>query len=280
MSRGAGVADFALAGVLTRSNIRAIMSSGDPSSSGPEYYVRGINDAEARGPFNTDQLASLAEAGQLTPDTYYYDSTSEQWLTLESNPELKTLIWPEKKRLSFKEKEFKPVNKEVTDSAPPITVQQFLDAAEGNTDDTKNKKDKSLEMMRAAMLGTKGAAIIMLLSAVALMLPGIDALMALDFNKLLETPLTLLGVVDLVVGILLLLGVITLYPFVRFRAVFGIGFLGFLLWTQGQPAAVLALVAGSTGLYFSTIFLNYIPLGVAVLAGIGGMAALASMSLF
>lgn len=255
------------------------MSSGDSPSSGPEFYVRGINDAEARGPFNTDQLASLAEAGQLTPETYYYDATTEQWLALGSNPTLKATIWPEKRRLGFKEKDFKPIN-QATDSAPPITVQQFLDAAEGNTDDTKNKKDKSLELMRAAMLGTKGAAVIMLLSAVALMLPGLDALMAMDLPKLLEKPLILLGALDLVLGILLLLGVISLYPFVRFRAVFGLGFLGFILLSQGNVAGVVALLAGSAGLYFATIFLNYIPLGVALLAGIGGMAALASMSLF
>ena len=256
------------------------MSSGASPSSGPEYYVRGINDAEARGPFNTDQLASLAEAGQITPETYFYDATTEQWLTLGSNEELKAIIWPQKKRLGFKEKEFKPINQETTDSAPPITVQQFLDAAEGKTDDTKGKKDKSLEMMRAAMWGTRGAAIILLLSAVALMLPGLDALIALDVEKLLTKPLILLGAVDLVLGILLLLGVISLYPFVRFRAVFGLGFLGFILWTQGNPSGVVALLAGSVGLYFSTIFLSYIPLAVALVAGIGGMAALAGMSLF
>ncbi len=255
------------------------MSGGAPTNTGPEYYVRGINDAEARGPFNTDQLASLAEAGQLTADTYYYDAATEQWLTLESNPELKAKIWPEKKKLGFKEKEFKPVNKE-DPNAPAITVQQFLDAAEGKTDDTKGKQDKSLEMMKAAMWGTRGAAFILFISAAALMLPGIDAIFSLDVAKMLEKPLMLLGVVDLVLGVLLMLGLITLYPFVRFRAVFGLGFLGFILWTQGNPTAIVALAAGSAGLYFATIFVSYIPLAVALLLGIGGMAALASMSLF
>lgn len=256
------------------------MSSGASTPTGPEYYVRGINDAEARGPFSAEQLASLAEAGQLTPETYYYDATTEQWLTLDSNAELKATIWPEKKKIAFKEKEFKSVNQDPTGSAPPITVQQFLDAAEGKTDDTKGKKDKSLEMMKAAIWGTRGAAIIMLISAVALMLPGIDALMALDFNKLMEKPLILLGALDLFIGVLLLLGMINLYPFVRFRAVFGLGFLGFILWAQGDTTAITALAAGSAGLYFCTIFVNYLPLAVALLAGIGGMAALAGMSLF
>jgi len=255
------------------------MSSGAPTSSGPDYYVRGLNDAEARGPFTVDQLASLAEAGQVTAETYYYDITTEQWLTLGSNAELKAKIWPEKKKLTFKDKEFKAVN-QTTDSAAPITVQQFLDAAEGKTEDTKGKKDKSLDLMKAAMWGTKGAAAIMFVSAIVLILPGLDALTAMDFGKLLDKPLVFLGAIDLLMGLLLLLGVISLYPFVRFRAVFGLGFLGFLLWTQGNPLAIAALAAGSAGLYFSTIFLNYIPLGVALLLGVGGMGALAGMNLF
>jgi hypothetical protein len=55
------------------------MSSSATPNSGPEFYVRGINDAEARGPFTLEQLTSLAEAGQLAPDTYYYDQATEQW---------------------------------------------------------------------------------------------------------------------------------------------------------------------------------------------------------
>lgn len=255
------------------------MSSGASSSSGPDYYIRSINDTEARGPFNLDQLASLAEAGQVTPETYFYDAPSEQWLALGANAELKARLWPEKKKLGFKEKEFKPVNQS-SENAPAITVQQFLDAAEGKTDDTKGKKDRSLEMMKAAMWGTRGAAAIMLISALSLLLPGIDAVVALDVGKMLAKPLIFLGAVDLVIGLLLLLGVISLYPFVRFRAVFGLGFLGFIFWTQGSSAALLPLAAGSAGLYFSTIFVSYLPLAVALVAGLGGMIALASMSLF
>lgn len=246
----------------------------------PEYYVRGIDDPEARGPFAVDQLASLAEAGQLTLETYYYDPTTEQWLALGTNAELKAAIWPEKRKLGFKQNEFKAVNVESTDSAPPITVQQFLDAAEGKTEDTKGRKDRSLDLMRAAVWGTRGAALTLLLSAAALALPGIETLFALDVAGLVQRPVILLGLADLVVGVLLLLGVISLYPFVRFRAVFGLGFLGFLLVAQGNTAPIAALVAASAGLYFSTIFLSYLPLAAALLAGLGGMAALAALSLF
>ena len=260
-------------------NMPGTMSSDAPSSSGPEFYVRGANDTEARGPFGLEQLVSLAESGQVTADTYYYHTASEQWLTLESSEELKAKLWPEKKKLSFKQKEFQPINQEQKEGDKPITVQEFLDAAEGRTDETKGKKDVHISMMSAAIWGTRSAAIICLISAVAMALPSIDVIMSMDPAKLLEKPFAILGVADAVLGVLLLLGVISLYPLVRFRAVFGLGFLGLLFYSTGQPTAVMALAAGSAGLYFSTIFLSYIPLGVAALAGLGGMAALATLSI-
>jgi len=243
-----------------------------------EIYIRGANDTEARGPFTMEQLVSLVEAGQVTAETYFYDAGTEQWLEVGGNPEMKAKLWPEKKKMGFKQKEFKVVSDEKADSAPPITVQQFLAAAEGKTEDTKGKKDKNVIMMEVAIWGTRSTAAISILSAIALILPNIDALMSLDVAKILEKPYLILGVVDAGIGLLLLLGVISLYPFVRFRAVFGLGFLGFIFMTQGQLTPMIAVAAGSTGLYFCTIFLSYIPLAVAALLGLGGMAMLATLS--
>ncbi len=243
-----------------------------------EIYVRGATDTEARGPFTMEQLVSLVEAGQVTAETYFYDAATEQWLEVGGNPEMKAKLWPEKKKMGFKQKEFKVVSDEKADSAPPITVQQFLAAAEGKTEDTKGKKDKNVIMMEVAIWGTRSTAAISILSAIALILPNIDAVMSLDVAKILEKPFIILGLVDAGIGLLLLLGVISLYPFVRFRAVFGLGFLGFLFMTQGQLTPMIAIAAGSTGLYFCTIFLSYIPLAVAALLGLGGMAMLATLS--
>lgn len=254
------------------------MSGGSSQPSGPEFYVRGVNDTDARGPFSLEQLVSLVEAGQVDSQTYFYDTASEQWLLITSNEQMKAALWPEKKKLGFKQMEFKAVNEEKSESAAPITVQQFLDAAEGKTEDTKGKTDKSETMMSAAQWGTRSAALISLASAIALVLPGIEAVTALDLGKILQTPGVLLGVVDVVVALLLFLGVIQIYPFVRFRAVFGLGFLGFLFLTQGQLTPMIAVAAGSVGLYFCTIFLSYIPLAVAALLGLGGMAMLATMA--
>jgi hypothetical protein len=257
------------------------MSGGSSQPSGPEYYVRGLNDTEARGPFSMEQLRSLTEstdpAKNVTPETYFYDPVTEQWLQIGTHTELKAALWPEKKKMGFKQKEFTSINEDKTDSAPAITVQEFLAAAEGKTDETKGKKDKSDQMMHAAQWGTRSAAVISILSAVALILPSIDLLMAMDFAKLADKPFVYLGLVDAVVGLLLFLGVISIYPFVRFRAVFGLGFLGFLFMTQGQLTPMIAIAAASTGLYFCTIFLSYIPLAVAALVGLGGIGMLIAL---
>lgn len=247
-----------------------------------EIYVRGTNDTEARGPFTLEQLVSLsqvaADQGGITPETYYYDQASEQWLLLGSNAEMKALLWPEKKKIGFKQKDFATISDPKAEAAPAITVQQFLAAAEGKTEDTKGKKDKNLIMMEAAIWGTRATAVISLVSAAALVLPGIDALTSMDLAQLIDKPYVVLGLVDAVIGLLLLLGVISLYPFVRFRAVFGLGFLGFLFMTQGQLTPMIAVAAGSTGLYFCTIFLSYIPLAVAALLGLGGMVMLSTLA--
>jgi hypothetical protein len=250
--------------------------------SNQEIYIRGANDTEARGPFTLEQLVSLAESNDpvkgVTAETYFYDATTEQWLLVGSSPEMKAALWPEKKKMGFKQKEFKVINEEQGESAPPITVQDFLNAAEGKTDETKGKMNKSDMMMNAAVWGTRSAAVISLLSAVALILPSIDVLIAMDFAKLIDRPFIVLGLIDGFIGLLLFLGVISIYPLIRFRAVFGLGFLGFLFMTQGQLTPMLAVAAGSAGLYFCTIFLSYIPLAVAALLGVGGMAMLATMS--
>jgi hypothetical protein len=243
-----------------------------------EIYIRGANDTEARGPFTMEQLVSLAETNDpakgVSLETYFYDAATEQWLLIGSSPEMKAALWPEKKKMGFKQKEFTVIGEDKTSSAPPITVQEFLAAAEGKTEDTKGKEDKSVMMMNAAIWGTRSAAGISLLSAVALILPGIDAVTSMDLTKMLETPLMFFGIIDAIIGILLLLGVISLYPFVRFRAVFGLGFMGFVLMTQGRLTPMIAVAAGSAGLYFCTIFLSNIPLAVAALVGLGGMAML------
>ena len=55
--------------------------------------------------------------------------------------------------------------------------------------------------------------------------------------------------------------------------------MGFMFYAQGVPTALMAVAAGSTGLYFCTVFVSIIPAIIAAAAGIGGMGLLAWLQL-
>jgi hypothetical protein len=235
-----------------------------------EIYIRNATETEARGPFSTQQVADLAEAGQVTGETLVYDATTEQWMALNANPELMAVIFPEKKKLTLKAKEIKTLNK-TDDQSRPITVNDMLDAAEGRTDDTSGKADPQIAMMRAAKVGLIGGTITLVVAAAAEILPGTEALMSMDAAKLIQQPLPILGVIDLFFAVVLGLGMSSLYPVIRFRAALGLGLVGFMFYAQGQSTALLAVAIGSVGLYLCTVFVSMVPVVLAVLAGVGGM---------
>ena len=239
-----------------------------------ELYIRNATETEARGPFNVQQVADLAEAGQVTADTLIYDANTEQWVALNANAELMALVFPQKKKLSLKAKEIKTLNKQ-DESAKPITVNDMLDAAEGRTDDTKGKSNPEIAMARAAKIGMIAAIITLLAAAAGEILPGTEALMSMDPAKLLQKPLVLLGALDLILAVLLGLGMTTLYPFVRFRAALGLGIVGFMFYAQAAPVLLLAVAAGSLGLYLCTVFVSVAPVVLAAVLGIGGMGYMA-----
>src|SRR5207244_4961940 len=58
-----------------------------PRMATQELYIRNATETEARGPFNVQQVADLAEAGQVTAETLIYDPASEQWVALSRSEE-------------------------------------------------------------------------------------------------------------------------------------------------------------------------------------------------
>lgn len=240
-----------------------------------EFYIRNESDTEARGPFNLEQLASLVDSGQLTPATLFYDANTEQWTPVDTNAELKADLFPEKKKFTIRAKQQENTLNAEKEGAAPITVDDMLAAAEGRTADTRDRKDPVEAMARAAAIGRWAAVVALLLAAAGEMLPSTEVLMSMEATKILAHPLVILGALDLLLAVVMALGVVSVYPFVRFRAALGLGFLGFVLWTHGQMVPFLALVAGSVGLYCCTIFVRLLPVGVAAVLALGGFACVA-----
>ena len=117
-----------------------------------EYYIREASENEARGPFNMEQLVSLAETGQVTVDTLWYDPAIEDWAVIGTNDDLKGMLFPEKRKLRMKVKEIIPQSKK-EDNLAPITVEDMLAGAEGRTAETKDKVDPSIMQGHAARIG-------------------------------------------------------------------------------------------------------------------------------
>ncbi len=244
-----------------------------------EFYIRNATETEARGPFTNEHLVSLAETGQITRDTLYYEASNEQWVPLSSNAELVAIAFPEKASLKLKAKTKLKTLNVANDTAATISVDDMLAAAEGRTADTQDKLDPAIARERAAAIGLWSAIAILFISAASLILPSIDVLTAPTLEILLQHPLTLLGGFHLFLGILLVLQVTSAYPVVRFSATLGMGLVGFLLWTQGQTMPLASFVIGSAGLYFCTVFVNFMGIGLAAGLGLAGMGGYAFFAL-
>jgi hypothetical protein len=240
-----------------------------------EFYIRSATETDARGPFNQEQLASLAEAGQVDGSTLYYEATTEQWVAVGDNAPLMATLFPEKKPLKIKPKESVSTLNVQREDAKPIEVNDMLAAAEGRTADTKDKSDPMESYARAAKVGMYAATLALALSAVGLLLPSIDVIASGEYTKLLLQPFALLGALDLLLFLLLVLQTVAIYPFLRFRAALGFGFVGFYFWTQSESTLVLALAAGCVGLYFCTVFTRMSSVLLASLLALGGMAGFA-----
>jgi hypothetical protein len=242
-----------------------------------EFYIRKAHEADARGPFSLEQLSSLAENGQADPDTYYYEATTETWTLISANSSLMEALFPAKRSLRVKAKTAAQVTtlNTMVQNERAITVNDMLLAAEGRTEDTRDKADPAEAQARAAGIGLYAALAILIVTSAAYILPGIDLLLAADWPALLRAPLPFFGIINLALAICLGLGAVGAYPTVRFAAMLGFGFTGTIFYLQGQSSLFGMSAAIGAGLYFSTVFVNLPGVLFAGLGGLGGAVALA-----
>ncbi|MCU0791675.1 MAG: DUF4339 domain-containing protein [Opitutaceae bacterium] len=247
------------------------------SSTTQEFYIRKAHEADARGPFTLEQLASLAENGQVDAETYFYDAAAEAWVLITSNAELTETLFPAKKILKVKPKAASQVATLNTAKADDraITVNDMLLAAEGRTEDTKDKADPAEAQARAANIGLYAALSTLVVLTAAFILPSIDLIVAGNFPGMFQAGLPILGALHLVLGVCLGLGAVGAYPTVRFAAMLSFGFTATLFFFQGQPLPLIFSAAASVGLYFSTICLTLPTVLLFGFVGLGGALGLA-----
>lgn len=242
-----------------------------------EFYIRKEGDEDSRGPFTLEQLASLIEAGQVDRQTYYYDSLAEKWVEIQSNSDLVATLFPVKKKLSMRAKEaVETINTKPADDEKPITVEDMLAAAEGQTSETRGKRDKTKQRERAAHWGMRTLAAMSVVSAAGLLVNNMGKVSEMEFSALITTPEIVFGVVDLILAVLLFLEMTTIYPLVRIRAAVGLGFFSVYFGVlPDQKLGLAAVVVGSVSAFLLTLTAELWPvllLGILGLAGMGGFA--------
>lgn len=242
-----------------------------------EFYIRKEGDEDSRGPFTLEQLSSLVEAGQVDRHTYYYDSLAEKWVEIQSNPELVQILFPIKRKLSVRPKDVvETVNPPAAEDEEPITVEGMLAAAEGNTEETRDKRNRTRDRARAAQIGMRTMAVMFVASAAGLLVNNLDVVGEMQLRTLLASPEIVFGFADLFIAVLLLLETTGIYSLVRLRAALGIGFFAvyFGVLPDHATAAGAAALGGAAAfaLTFLTNLWGVIAVGLLGLAGMGGFA--------
>lgn len=256
---------------------------------GEEYFIRGPEEETARGPYGIDELLTLAEAGQITPDHYYFDPRMESWALIHSNEPLKEKIFPEKKKLSLRKKtdeEVVSLNREDVDTEP-VKVEEMLAAAEGHTDETKHVRTKRLWQERTATVSVPTLGMMLLISALSVLYPSWAIVDGIINDKegawqlLFQQPVVLLGALDLIMGVFLFLNATEIFPLIRFRAMLGAGFFSIVYLSHflvGDPQGLwlcLANLAFGIGLYVCTLTLNFTLMASSAAIGIAGALGIA-----
>ncbi len=254
-----------------------------------EYYVRPPDSDTARGPFDIRKLQTLAEAGQVTKETLYYDDDFQSWAAIGSNEDLLEKIFPSKRKLQLKpvDKQGKPSTTEKDEASHPdsVKVDEMLAAAEGYTEETKHVRDLMKSRQRAAALSTPALTLIFLISALTFVYPSwptIQMAIAGEWEafrgELLRHPVMFIGLFDVLLTVLLLLSVTQIFPLLRFRAVLGAGFLAFLYWSQGVVGDIngylsaLGMILFAVGTYICTLTLNFRAMVLGATCGLVGVA--------
>ncbi|WP_269526408.1 DUF4339 domain-containing protein [Coraliomargarita parva] len=249
-----------------------------------DYYIRTPEDNESRGPFDVTKLRTLAEAGQLSENTLYYDEDKEEWIPIALNEALRLEIFPvrEKLKLSLKEREASQ-NTSERDGENTVEVEDLLEAADGNTEQKRHLKKKEKSYQRAAALSSSGLGLMVLFSAVSLIMPHFamvsQAIEEEAYATVVNYPFLMLGFFDFLMAIFLFLAVTEVYPLLRGRAMLTLGFGVYVGWALGDPLLMIASGGAGAGIFLATISRGLPSMLIALILGLGGNGFLAYLAL-
>jgi hypothetical protein len=215
-----------------------------------EFSTRNETASAGGGPYPVAQVLSRSEAVQITPATLIYDAATELWVALNAKAERMASFFAEKKKL--------------------ILQARVL------TDDTADKSDPAIAMMGAARVGRGSCLGGLVAGAAGAIRPHPDAVRSMETVEIFAQPIMLPSLLVVFLGVMRGFGLVSLYPFVRFRVALGMGCLGFMFVAHGQPLPELLMTIGSTGLSLCTLFVSTLPMVIVSGTAVGGTGSLSA----
>jgi len=275
--------------------------------SSTKFFLRHHPGDEILGPYTISELTSLAENKQLTPESELLpeEDSSEpnpEWKEIAAISEIQATLFPQKRKLSVRKRPEKtplvPVAANGTaaeeprkqpDSAPAeyedregTDVREMLAAAQGKTADTRQVKRKQRFRDLSAGLIIPGLLAMLVLSTCTFAFPHyewiVEQFLLGEYFQILSRPAALAAIVDFVMLLLLALAATSIFPFLRFRMMAGLGFFGFFAYSFDDWTALGVLAAASIGVFGITATLNLKAVLLFLILGIGGWGFLAWQS--
>ena len=159
----------------------------------------------------------------------------------------------------------------------------MLSAAEGDTAEKRKLTQQKKSFERAAGISAVSLGLMMIFSALFMILPLISqiqgALGENNFALIFNYPTILIGVFDLILGVLLILSVTEVFPLARGRAMLTVGFGVYVGWALGDPLVMGLTAAAGIGIFLATLAQSLRTMILAIILGIGGNLYLAYLAL-
>lgn len=250
-----------------------------------EYYIRQPDSEEARGPYDLGRISDLIEAGKADVTTLYYDEEREDWIPLIDQPEFREILFPEKRRLGLRAREVtERVNLDDDDEEEAVSVDEMLKHASGSSAETGNVTER--ESMRAAFASASVMVLgfSLLFSAGFVFYPNYNEILTLfeedEPYLLLLSPPVWVGLFDLFLALCCFLSATEVYPLLRFRALTGAAYYGYIFWAWDDLISLGAAAAAGVAMWLLTLSTNPLMVIVGSALSIGGMGALIYFNFF
>lgn len=247
----------------------------------PEYFIKNDPQSEAQGPLTLDQLKTMAEGGQLTPQSLHFYDDLVGWQPVQMNFALMQALFPNKPKLSLKKTPSVKAKASHKDPTGP-TVEDMLQSAQGKTDARRAQSVKTQWQERVAALSLPVLTLLTLAMGGLLMFANWAAAGQLykgDWMALVMHPGLPLSIAFLILGLLLVLTVVAVYPAVRYLALVVMGFFALHAWgvlAQDFSEGWLLLMSGvayGLGILILTLTLNFVIFLLSTLLSVAGLVA-------